>query len=147
MGVTSDYIDNYTSGWDAVEQDVRDADWDELTRESGVTRPEIEKAAEMLIKAKHGIFCWAMGLTHHEHGVDNILALSNLALAPWMVGSDGLWVAAHPGSLQRAGCRLRRGISRSQAGLCVKDASLVRHRTDRIRRSRYVCLDEGRRCR
>ena len=29
---------------------------------------------------------WAMGITHHEHGVDNVLAIANLALARGMVG-------------------------------------------------------------
>jgi molybdopterin-dependent oxidoreductase alpha subunit len=32
---------------------------------------------------------WAMGLTHHENGVDNVLALANLALARGWLGCEG----------------------------------------------------------
>ena len=39
--------------------------------------------------AKNGILLWAMGLTHHEHGVDNILALGNLAIARGWIGRRG----------------------------------------------------------
>ena len=31
-------------------------------------------------RAKNVIFAWAMGLTHHTHGVDNIQEVVNLAL-------------------------------------------------------------------
>jgi molybdopterin-dependent oxidoreductase alpha subunit len=43
----------------------------------------------MLAAAGRGVFCWAMGLTHHAHGVDNVLALANLALARGWLGRPG----------------------------------------------------------
>src|SRR6185436_9261945 len=43
----------------------------------------------LLCTARRGIFCWAMGLTHHAHGVDNVLALANLALARGWLGRAG----------------------------------------------------------
>jgi molybdopterin-dependent oxidoreductase alpha subunit len=43
----------------------------------------------MLLEARRGIFLWAMGLTHHAHGVDNVLALANLALARGWLGRPG----------------------------------------------------------
>ena len=52
-------------------------------------REDIQRAADMLLNAKRGVFCWAMGLTHHVHGVDNILALANLALARGWLGRPG----------------------------------------------------------
>ena len=36
--------------------------------------------------ALRGILMWAMGLTHHAHGVDNVSALANLALARGWLG-------------------------------------------------------------
>src|SRR6058998_3148892 len=39
--------------------------------------------------ADRGVFCWAMGLTHHAHGVDNVLALANLALTRGWLGRPG----------------------------------------------------------
>src|SRR5262249_50719266 len=55
----------------------------------GVARAEVERAVALLLGARRGIFCWAMGLTHHVHGVDNVLALANLALARGWLGRPG----------------------------------------------------------
>ena len=88
-GVDRAYVAAHTEGWDAVEADVRSAAWPDLTTACGVPRDEIVRAAEMLVQAKRGVLCWAMGLTHHAHGVDNILALANLALARGWLGGRG----------------------------------------------------------
>lgn len=88
-GVDDYYIDNYTTGWGAVLRDIEDASWDDLVGACGVVRTEIDEAVRMLLGARNGIFCWAMGLTHHVHGVDNILALCNLALARGWLGRPG----------------------------------------------------------
>jgi len=88
-GAIGSYIDKYTTGWSAVREDIETASWDELTESSGVRRKEIDQVVGMLVGARRGIFCWAMGLTHHQHGVDNILALSNLALSLGWLGKPG----------------------------------------------------------
>ena len=63
--------------------------WEELEHNSGVPRATIEDMARRIAKAKGVIFAWAMGLTHHQWGVDNILALCNVALATGNVGKVG----------------------------------------------------------
>ena len=88
-GVDEDYVERFTSGWPAVREAVESASWDRLLAESGVPREEIEAAAEMLREARRGVFCWAMGLTHHAHGVSNVLALANLAMARGWLGRPG----------------------------------------------------------
>src|SRR5262249_10875248 len=50
---------------------------------------EIEAMAAMIASASNVVFCWAMGLTHHTHGVDNVLALTNIALATGNIGRPG----------------------------------------------------------
>ena len=40
----------------------------------------------MYCAAKNVVFGWTMGITHHEHGVDNVQAIVNLALLRGMVG-------------------------------------------------------------
>jgi molybdopterin-dependent oxidoreductase alpha subunit len=88
-GVDRAYIEAHTEGWAEVEADVRDASWTDLSAACGVARGEIQRAAEMLVQAKRGVLCWAMGLTHHAHGVGNVLALANLALARGWLGRPG----------------------------------------------------------
>jgi molybdopterin-dependent oxidoreductase alpha subunit len=84
-----DYIRAYTVGWDAVEVDIRNTDWNILLEASGVPRDQIDEAVALMANARRGILMWAMGLTHHAHGVDNILALSNLALSQGWLGRPG----------------------------------------------------------
>ncbi len=88
-GVDRTFVAAHTAGWDAVEADLAASSWPMLVDESGVARAEIERAADMLCAARRGVFLWAMGLTHHAHGVDNVLALANLALARGWLGRPG----------------------------------------------------------
>jgi len=83
------FVAAHTEGFDGVRADVEAAAWTDLERASGVSRAEIEETARMIAGAKNGVFCWAMGLTHHAFGVDNILALANLALARGWLGRPG----------------------------------------------------------
>lgn len=88
-GVDQEFVGSHTVGWDALIQDVRKTTWDDLLRSCGLAKPDVDRAVEAIVKASRGIFLWAMGLTHHENGVDNIVALSNLALARGWVGKPG----------------------------------------------------------
>src|SRR5207247_795011 len=83
------FVAEHTSGWEAVAADLAAASWEELIERSGVARAEIDRAVALLAGARRGVFCWAMGLTHHVHGVDNVLALANLALARGWLGRPG----------------------------------------------------------
>src|SRR5919197_715475 len=80
------FVAEHTSGWEA---DMAASPWDELVGRAGVPRAEIDRAVGLLAGARRGVFCWAMGLTHHAHGVDNVLALANLALARGWLGRPG----------------------------------------------------------
>jgi molybdopterin-dependent oxidoreductase alpha subunit len=88
-GVDQAFVDDHTHGWDAVRADIEATPWAVLEGASGVPKAQIDAAVAMLMEAKRGILMWAMGLTHHAHGVDNILALSNLALAKGWLGREG----------------------------------------------------------
>ena len=83
------FVEEHTTGFDEVRADVEAASWDDLLAACGLTRDEVDRAVRMLVEAKRGIFLWAMGLTHHVNGVDNITALSNLALARGWLGRPG----------------------------------------------------------
>ncbi len=84
-----DFVGQATQG----SQDLRDhldtLDVDELAEACGVPLDQIRQAAALLTGAQRGIFMWCMGLTHHEHGTDNIRALGNLALARGFLGKPG----------------------------------------------------------
>ena len=88
-GVDDAFVAEHTTGWGAVEAALRHSSWTELEARAGVSRADIDRAVAMLVAARRGVFLWAMGLTHHVHGVDNVLALANLALARGWLGRPG----------------------------------------------------------
>jgi molybdopterin-dependent oxidoreductase alpha subunit len=55
----------------------------------GVAQADAEAAVDLLVGARRGILAWAMGVTQHAHGVDNVQAIVNLALARGWVGRPG----------------------------------------------------------
>jgi len=83
------YVDAHTVGAQAVRERLASQDVAELAEASGVPLAQIREAAALISQARRGIFMWSMGLTHHEHGTDNVRALGNLALARGFLGRPG----------------------------------------------------------
>lgn len=83
------FIAAHTEGFDEFRRLVDGMSWAEIEQRSGVTRAEIARVAAIYARAGKAIFCWTMGLTHHEHGVHNVQAVANLALLRGMVGKPG----------------------------------------------------------
>jgi len=81
-----DFINHHTQNFEDVEKDIKSESWETLESASGISRGEIEKTAQIYSKSKNTVFAWAMGITHHAFGVDNVQAIVNLALMRGMVG-------------------------------------------------------------
>jgi molybdopterin-dependent oxidoreductase alpha subunit len=80
------FMAEHTEGWEAFCAHVAGLAWDDIVDRSGVARATIERIADLCAASKHTIFAWAMGITHHEHGVENVQMIANLALLRGMVG-------------------------------------------------------------
>jgi formate dehydrogenase alpha subunit len=67
------------------------ADWtpERAAEISGVPAEDIVRAARMYAGAHNAAIFWAMGITQHTTGTDNVKALSNLALITGNVGRPG----------------------------------------------------------
>jgi len=85
----SGFITQYTEEFDAFRQDIENTLWQTIEQTTGISREEIHKVADQYIAAEHVIFAWGMGMTHHQHGVENIEYISNLALLRGMIGKPG----------------------------------------------------------
>ncbi|MSQ95294.1 MAG: FdhF/YdeP family oxidoreductase [Gemmataceae bacterium] len=75
--------------FDAFVEHVKAMPWVHIEHNSGVDRGTIEQIADYYCKAKNAVFGWTMGITHHEHGVENVHAIVNVALLRGMVGRPG----------------------------------------------------------
>jgi molybdopterin-dependent oxidoreductase alpha subunit len=88
-GVDPDFLASHVDGWEDVERDVRETSWQTLLGRCGLERAAIDRAVGAIVGSRNGMMLWAMGLTHHEHGVDAITALGNLAFSRGWVGRPG----------------------------------------------------------
>jgi molybdopterin-dependent oxidoreductase alpha subunit len=75
-----------TENFDAFVEHAKATPWDVIEKKAGVQRKVIEQIADLYCNAKNVVFGWTMGITHHEHGVDNVHAIINVALLRGMVG-------------------------------------------------------------
>jgi molybdopterin-dependent oxidoreductase alpha subunit len=87
--VDSSYIEAYTEHFDDLRTLLGDLNWSDIEDSSGLPRAEIEAVAREYARSKRTVFSWTMGITHHEHGVDNVQWIANLALLRGMVGKEG----------------------------------------------------------
>ena len=83
------FIQQKTNGADELLRHLREQDYDTLVRDSGVPDELIRTAAALLAGKRKIIACWAMGLTQHENGVDNIREMVNLLLLKGSIGKPG----------------------------------------------------------
>ncbi|MEL7533831.1 MAG: FdhF/YdeP family oxidoreductase, partial [Bacteroidota bacterium] len=84
-----DFIAQYTEGFAALSQDLQQYSFDQLVAKSGVEEEAVRAAAQLLIEHKKIIICWAMGLTQHRNGVQNIKEMVNLLLLKGAIGKPG----------------------------------------------------------
>ena len=84
-----DFITQYTTGYEQFIEDIKTYDFNELTEACGVPRDRIKLAVDMIRRTQKIIVCWAMGLTQHENGVDNIKEIVNLMLLKGAIGRPG----------------------------------------------------------
>jgi molybdopterin-dependent oxidoreductase alpha subunit len=84
-----EFIERYTTGFDEFVSGLEAVSWDDIVAQSGVSRIEIESAAQIFVESKRTIFCWAMGLTQHRNAVANIQEIVNLMLLRGQVGQPG----------------------------------------------------------
>lgn len=84
-----EFITNHTTGYEALIEDLRQQDFNTLAEACGVPRAQILEAVEMIRKTKRMIVCWAMGITQHENGVDNVQEIINLLLLKGAFGRPG----------------------------------------------------------
>ncbi|GGC99068.1 FdhF/YdeP family oxidoreductase [Undibacterium terreum] len=84
-----DFIAEHTANFDAFAADVLAEPWDVIVTESGLTREQIQRSADIYMKAKSVIACWGMGITQHKHSVATIQMIVNMLLLRGNIGRPG----------------------------------------------------------
>ncbi|GAB3654913.1 FdhF/YdeP family oxidoreductase [Zhihengliuella somnathii] len=84
-----DFLARATDGFEAYRQARGTIDWDTIEEATGLTRAQITEVADLLIKSKATIICWALGLTQQPHSVDTIREIVNVLLLQGNFGKPG----------------------------------------------------------
>jgi formate dehydrogenase major subunit len=83
------FIEKRTENFKAFEEAVSDWTPDRASRISGVPPEQIVEAARLYALADAASIFWAMGITQHTTGTDNVKSLANLAMLCGHVGRPG----------------------------------------------------------
>jgi len=81
-----DFIHERCENFDAFRESLEAFNLDFVEEITGVPRSSLIEAAVTYASKKPGMIFYAMGITQHTHGTDNVLATSNLALLTGNVG-------------------------------------------------------------
>jgi molybdopterin-dependent oxidoreductase alpha subunit len=87
------FIAEHTHDFGTFAQAVRAAEWEDIEQVSGISRAELERAADVYIAAERTIAVYGMGLTQHVHGSQSIGMLVNLMLLKGNIGRQGAGVS------------------------------------------------------
>ncbi len=81
-----EFLKTYTDGYEGLMADIGEYDAEYLMGLCGVSEEEIDAAVGFLAKKSKIVVCWAMGLTQHKNGVENIREYVNLLLLKGAIG-------------------------------------------------------------
>ena len=80
------FVDQHTSGADALAAALAALDWPTLEAQAGLPRASMEEFAALIRDARSAVLVWSMGITQHAHGGDAVQMICNLALLRGWVG-------------------------------------------------------------
>ena len=88
----ANFIADRCENYEAFRESLRSFDLDTVSKITGVPAGDIAKAARMYATNKPATILYAMGITQHSHGTDNVLAIANLAMLTGNIGKPSTGV-------------------------------------------------------
>jgi predicted molibdopterin-dependent oxidoreductase YjgC len=90
--IDAEFINKRTESYEAMRATAAKYTPEIVEVITGVSAELIKKAARIYARARRGSICYAMGLTQHTTGTDNVKAICNLALLTGNLGKPGAGV-------------------------------------------------------
>ena len=88
-----EFIANHTTGLSELLTDLDATSWDAIEEASGLSRSDIEYAANIYAKAERVILNYGMGITQHRHGTGNVQQIANLLMLRGNIGRQGAGIS------------------------------------------------------
>jgi len=83
------FIDDRCENFDEFKESLKGFGLDFVEQVTGVPRDKIVEAARVYAGCKPSAILYAMGITQHSHGTDNVIATANLSMLTGNVGKPG----------------------------------------------------------
>ena len=83
------FVERATTGYDEYAASVEEWTLERGEQVTGVPADAIRELAHAYANADAAQLCWTLGITEHHNGVDNVVALCNLAILTGQVGRFG----------------------------------------------------------
>ncbi len=80
------FIEERTENFAAFQKSLKGFDLDFVENITGIPRERLVEAARMYATSKPASIFYAMGITQHSHGTDNVMATANLAMLTGNIG-------------------------------------------------------------
>jgi len=90
--IKTEFIESRTEGFEDVKKIVADYTPERVAEITGVSSEQIVEAAHLYATAERASIVYAMGITQHVTGVDNVRSLANLAMITGQIGRPGTGV-------------------------------------------------------
>ncbi len=84
-----DYVESRTEGFAALKKTVEKYTPEYVEEISGIPAADLRTAARMYAQAKRASILYAMGITQHISGTDNVKSIANLSMLGGNVGIEG----------------------------------------------------------
>src|SRR5690554_342676 len=84
-----EFIESLTTGYEEFKSDLLKTDREQALKDCGLKESDINTMVDLLAKNRKIIICWAMGLTQHKNGVENVREIVNLLLMKGAIGKPG----------------------------------------------------------
>lgn len=85
-----EYIEKYTEGIEELREIVKKYTPEKTAEICGVDKDLIIQAARLYASTHKSYIAYAMGITQHVNGTDNVSSLSNLALVTGNIAGSGV---------------------------------------------------------
>jgi formate dehydrogenase alpha subunit len=86
------FIKDNTNNFKAFKRSLQNFDLDFVEKTTGIPAEKVREAAKIYAKNKPAAIYYAMGITQHTHGTENVLGTSNLALLTGNIGIESAGV-------------------------------------------------------
>jgi len=90
--VDEEFVRDRTENFEAMKEAAAEFTPEKVEEITGISEDKLREAALMYGEADKGTILFAMGITQHSHGTDNVLSVANLAMVTGNVGRESTGV-------------------------------------------------------